>query len=115
MGVSTNFYTYYGCRIKWNDEFFDRYEELYEENEDLADSVDILFDCMGAEYIVFGKRLYDSGDARYGFEDGEAYTEINVLSFPVIEKEYRENFAKVFPDFVHLLEPFALICFSHYH
>lgn len=111
MGVSTNFYTIFGVKLDWNDEFSDAYNDRYD-NPELPN---VILDGMCGEYIVLGKILWDSGDMRYGFEDSVGTGEIDLASRPQVEAEYREKFLKVFPDFAHLIDkPFKLICLAHY-
>ena len=74
MGINTHVYSYWGVRTEWNRDFYDAYEEVEEANVDqygynkapAGTQVEVLVDGMSGEYMVFGVRLYDSGDARWG-------------------------------------------------
>lgn len=108
MGVSTNIYTYYGVKIPYDHELAGAYDEHYLNPQ----APDILF---GEEYIVLGKRLFDSGDFRYALEDGDDWKQIDIGMLPAFEIDYRIQFAKFYPDLTHLLEkPFRLFTFTHY-
>lgn len=112
MGVSTNIYTYYGVKIPYDNELSEAYEEHYENPQ----APDILFDDMCGKYIVLGVRLYNSGDMRYGMEDGDHWKEIDLGMLPKHQIEYKEAFKQFYPQFMHLLDkPFKLITFTHYH
>ena len=100
MGVSTNFYTYYGIKIPYSSDFSESYEEMY----DHPDCPDILFDGMDGEYIVFGIRLFDSGDARYGFEAGDQFKEIDLSNLTNLEEKYKAGFKEFFPNFAKLMD-----------
>ena len=111
MGVSTNIYVMFGTKIKWDDNFSEAYEKVYDDN----DTPFVVFDGMGGEYIVFGELLWDSGDFRWDLEGGDSFKEISVNSLPEIEREYKENFTKKFPEFSHLMnDEFFILSFTHY-
>ena len=111
MGVSTNFYTVLGIKLQWNEAFSEVYNDAYGE-EDLPT---VIMDGYAAEYIVLGSVLFDSGDMRWGFEDGDTFEEIKLEDLKDIEKEYKEKFVTRFPEFKHLLdESFSIISFVHY-
>ena len=110
MGISTHIYCVYGVKIPWDDAFSDAHELVYND-EDLPD---LIFDGMGGDYVVLGKILYDSGDFRWGFENGDVAKTIDVAALPSIEQAYRRQFAQKFPDFVGFLnQPFQLQVFMH--
>ena len=112
MGVSTNFYTMYGIKTDWLDDFSEAYEDVYEKNEDLPF---ILMGAMCGDYMVFGSILFDSGDARYGFEDGDSFKEIDLTTLKDREERYKKEFIAKFPQFAHLMDaPFKLISIAHY-
>src|ERR1035437_10463759 len=100
MGVSTNIYTYYGIKIPYNQEFADAYDNVYENCP-----VDVLIDGMGGDYIVLGKKLFDSGDFRWDMEDGDDFKEIDPDELADIERDYKLAFIVGFPQFAHLIIP----------
>lgn len=111
MGVSTNFYTIYGLKIDWNEEFSEAYEEVYND----SDTPFVLMDGMGGEYMIFGEVLFNSGDDRWGFEHGDTFKEIHTHKLLEIQKEYTDKFYAKFPDFLHLIAPpFKLMTLAHY-
>ena len=111
MGVSTNFYTIFGVKIGWNDDFHEAYNEVYNDE----DTPFVLFECYGCEYMIFGEVLFDSGNARRGFEDGDSFKEIEWSSLAEMEAAYRVVFEKKFPAFYHLVnQPFKLMSLAHY-
>ena len=111
MGVSTNFYTIYGIKIDWNEEFNEAYQEVYDD----PDTPYVLSDDMGGEYIIFGEVLFNSGDDRWGFENGDQYKEIDPTDFIDIEYYYKHKFVDKFPQFKDLItHPFKLITLAHY-
>lgn len=110
MGVSTNIYTFYGIKIEWNDDFHEAYDEVYADIQ-----VPVIVDAMMGEYIVFGEQLFDSGDFRYGMEDGQTYTETDLEALPELREKYIEEFCKWLPEFRHLIDvEWKIICFTHY-
>jgi hypothetical protein len=111
MGVSTNFYTIHGIKIAWDDVFSDMYNEVYDDE----DTPYVLIDGMSGEYMIFGTVLFDSGDARWGFEDGDSYKEIDLCELTIHENEYKESFNEKFSQFSHYMDqPFKLMTITHY-
>lgn len=111
MGISTHAYAVYGVKIPWNEDFCDAHELVYDD----SDLPDLIFDGMSGEYIVIGKILFDSGDYRWGFEKGDTYKTVDTSKLSEIERDYREQFAKKFPNFEHYLsQPFSLHVFMHW-
>jgi hypothetical protein len=111
MGVSTNFYTIYGIKVDWDEAFNDAYDEVYDD----MDTPYVLFDGMGGEYIIFGEILFNSGDARWGFEDGDSFKEIDLSKLSEIETNYKKQFVEKFPQFKHLVDqPFKVMSLAHY-
>ena len=111
MGISTHFYTVWGIYLEWGDDV-----EQFVENDDIysCSAPWVLVDGMGGDYIILGKRLFDSGDQRYG-ECEDSFVEIDINSLPALEQEYKEAFVKKYPDFAHFMnEPFKLMTLSHY-
>jgi hypothetical protein len=109
MGTSTNFYTIYGVKTEWDDEFSQAYDEV-DERTPL-----ILMDNICCEYMIFGTPLFDSGDARWCFEGGDVYTEIDISSLGDCEEKYKKAFITKFPKFAYLIEkPFRLVSLVHY-
>lgn len=98
MGVSTNFYTIYGFAINGiNEKFMDAHYESGEEPF-------VLFDGMCGEYTIFGIKLFDSGDARYGFEDGQGFATTDISTLPDLKEDYKNKFIETFPEFKHYVE-----------
>jgi len=110
MGISTNYYTVYGIKGEFNDEFFEAYDNVY--NDD--DTPTVLIDSMSGEYAVLGTILFDSGDQRYG-EVEDVFVEIDMDNLPAIELSYKNLFITKFPQFASLMDtPFKLMTFVHY-
>jgi hypothetical protein len=111
MGVSTNFYTICGIKIDWDEDFFYAHDEVYDD----PDTPYVLFDGMSGEYIIFGEKLFDSGDYRYYFEDGDSFKEIDLSKLSDIETNYQQQFVAKFPQFKHLMDqPFKVMTLAHY-
>lgn len=114
MGVSTHVYGYLGVKLPWDDELHEVFSE-YLENDRSSDLPSHVFDYMGGTYHVLGIKLYDSGDFRWGLEDGDEYKEIDVSKFSEIEAKYKSEFIKKMPQFAHHMEkPFSMLIFTHY-
>jgi hypothetical protein len=110
MGISTNYYTVYGIKGEFNDEFCEAYDNVYYEDGTPA----VLIDSMSGEYIVFGTILFDSGDQRYN-ELGDTFVEIDIDTLPDIEIDYKKSFIAKFPQFASLMDAsFKLMTFVHY-
>lgn len=124
MGINTNIYTIWGIKTEWNDSFNDAYEEIEEQLVDefgygkpqpRGSQVEVVMDSMCCKYMIFGSILYDSGDMRY-WDDMNNYQEIDLNDFTEQEKEYKEEFKKLYPDHYHIVDkPFKLINVIHYH
>ena len=124
MGINTHVYTVYGVRLDWDDDFYEAYEEVEEAlldefgwgNPQPADrQIEVVMDCMGGDYMILGHIIYDSGDFRY-CEDMNNYQEIDTSNLLKLEFEYKEQFVRLYPNHVHLLEGkgFKLINLIHY-
>lgn len=110
MGISTNIYTFYGVKIGYDEAFTEAYDEVY---NDLK--VPVIIDGMMGEYIVFGEQLFDSGDFRYGMEDGDSCSETELEALSELREKYIEEFCKYLPEFRHLIDvEWKIICFTHY-
>lgn len=112
MGVDTYFYTIYGVKMDWNDDFYEEYGEvLFDSGYPWA-----LLDGMSGKYMIFGEPLFDSGNMRWGFEDGQVYAEIPLDNLQSIAEIYCNDFAEKFPKFKDLIksEDFKLISLMHY-
>jgi hypothetical protein len=123
MGINTNCYCYWGVKTAWSEEFSNASEEVYEANtakygygKSPSDAdVDHLFDCYGAEYMIFGQQLWCSGDARWSEMVNETQTEINGEILQAWRTEYIKHFESLYPGLVHLVDvPWKLINFVHY-
>ena len=125
MGINIHVYTYYGVKTNWNDDFYTDYEEIEEQNIDIYGwnrdipedkQVDVLVDCMSGEYLLFGIRLYDSGDFRYCNKmNNYQELQLDISTLEQGKQKYIEIFSKLYPDRVHLLEgKWKLINIIHY-
>ena len=112
MGIDTNFYTIYGAKIDWNDEFHEADDEVYND----SDTPWVLLDSMSGEYMIFGQLLFDSGSMRWGFEDGQQYTELSLYNLGGVAEQYCWNFAQKFPKFRDLIKPedFKIMSLVHF-
>lgn len=111
MGVSTNFYTIHGVKTEWNDEFVEFYDEVYEDK----DTPFLIIDGMGGEYLIFGSLLFDSGDYRWGFENGDQYKEIDLTTLAEKEDTYKKAFIAKFPQFKEWMDqPFKIMSLAHF-
>jgi hypothetical protein len=111
MGVSTHIYGVYGIRIDWNDQLSELYDEVY----DQPDVPHVISDGMMGEYMVLGHQFYNSGDIRYGMEDGDQFKALDVSKLAELEQNYKQNFIKYFPTLVDLMTPpFEIIVFTHW-
>jgi len=117
MGVNLNFYTFYGVRTEYLDNFSEAYNDVYIANG-YKDPVglDIVTDGMSGEFMVFGIKLWDSGDARYGYAGGESFASFDPNNLADQRNEYIARFKEVFPDFAHIVDEKWLIhSFAYYH
>jgi hypothetical protein len=116
MGINVHVYSYWGVRTEWNEDVSNRIEEIYDTNIDPKDDVEILTDDMSCEYIVFGVRLYDSGDSRWGEMTNSNEVEINDKILDQMKQEYMEKFKKFYPaQYGWLAEkPWRLVNLVHY-
>ena len=124
MGINVHVYSYWGVRTEWNKEFSDAYEEIEEANIDTygynkepADAqVEVLSDGMSCEYMVFGKRLYDSGDSRWGEMVNSNEVEINQEILDRMREDYMTQFRQLYPDHYDWLaeKPWRLVNLVHY-
>ena len=75
-----------------------------------------VIDGMSGKYFIFGIPLFQSGNLRWGFDDGDFYKEINLDNLEQLEAKYREDFSKKFPSHTHVLgtEPFKLTSLIHF-
>lgn len=112
MGINMHVYTVYGVRLPWNDAFYEAYEEIeealvdefgYGKPQPADRQIEVIIDAMMGEYMVFGLKLYDSGDFRY-CDDMNSYQEIEEVGLFGKWFDYKERFARLYPDHVHLLE-----------
>jgi hypothetical protein len=124
MGINMHVYTVYGVKLDWNNAFYEAYEEIeealcdefgYGKPQPANRQIEVIIDGMMVKYIILGHKIYDSGDFRYcdGMND---YQEIDTSNLLNLELEYKEQFARLYPDHVHLLEgkDFKLINLIHY-
>lgn len=111
MGVDIHVYGVWGIRIEgYPQDFSEAYDAVYD-----TCPLEIIMDGMNGEYMIFGEKLFDSGNIRYGMEDGDECRLINPDSFKLLEEEYKKEFCKWFPQFKYMMEaPFQMIMFTHY-
>lgn len=124
MGINTHVYSYWGVRTEWNREFYDAYEEVEEANIDRygygkepADAqIEILSDGMSGEYMVFGERLYDSGDARWGEMVNSNEVDISHNVLDQMREAYMSKFKQLYPDHFEWLnnKPWRLVNLVHF-
>lgn len=114
MGINTHVYSYWGVRTEWNDDVHRRHEELY--NQKLDNAVEILMDGMSGEYMVFGVRLYDSGDARWGEMVNCNEVDISNNALDQMRWDYMSAFKKYYPDQFAWLnsKPWRLVNLVHW-
>lgn len=113
MGININVYSYWGVRTEWNKDISERQDELYDLDQD---DVDFLSDGYGCEYMVFGVRLYDSGDSRWGEMVNSNQVEINDAILESMREEYMVKFKLRYPDQYEWLaaKPWRLVNLVHY-
>lgn len=111
MGIDVHFISMYGIRIKWDEKLHERFDELGgEENSDPT----MLIDGMGAEFMILGVKLFDSGSERRGFP-GHSYTSIVPDLVEHQWKEWKKHFREKYPDFTHYLDDIPMfISLIHY-
>jgi len=124
MGINIHVYSYWGVRTEWNDEFYNAYEAVEEANIDTygynkepADAqAEVLCDGMMGKYMVFGERLYDSGDSRWGEMINSNEIEIDQNILDSMRKEYMTKFKRLYPDQYEWLasKPWRLVNLVHY-
>lgn len=116
MGVNIHVYSYWGVRTEWNKAISEAYEELYEQDIEPDEDVPILMDGMSCEYMVFGVRLYDSGDSRWGEMVNANQIEISDEILGNMKSKYMENFQKLYPNQYDWLaeKPWKLVNLVHY-
>lgn len=112
MSVDLSFYTMFGLKSDWNDDFIDAYNEIYEIYETFdGNTVEVVMDGMCGEYIVFGEVMCCDSQ----FQEDTQFTEIDLSALEDRETRYKTKFKEDYPDFYHLIDkPFKLICFAHY-
>jgi|GEM_PF-5548632 len=109
MGISTNVYTIYGVRHKWDEAFSEAFDDVYEGLEDY-----VVIDGMGGDYMVVGAKLFDSGDSRW--EPMEGFAEIDISDLPHKKAEVEQAFTEKLPSQIRMLEgDWSLMTFVHYH
>lgn len=124
MGINTHVYTVYGVRLDWDDAFYEAYEEVeealleefgYNKRAPEDRQIEAIIDCMGSEYMIFGPILYDSGDFRW-CENMNNYQEIDTSNLESMQRMYKEEFKRLYPDHFHLIahHDFKLINLIHY-
>ena len=124
MGINIHVYTVYGVKLPWDDAFYEAYEEIeealcdefgYSKPKPADRQIEAVMDSMSGEYMILGPILYDSGDFRY-CEDMNNYQEIDIDGLESMQRMYKENFGRLYPEHHHLIvhKDFKLINFIHY-
>lgn len=115
MGINIHVYSYWGVRTEWNDDVSERREEIYDDLT-ITDDVEILSDGMSCEYMIFGVRLYDSGDARWGEMVNSNEVEINQEILDRMREDYMASFKRLYPDQYDWLaeKPWRLVNLVHF-
>lgn len=109
MGINTHYYTVFGIKLDWNDEFNEAYDEVYDDD----DTPTVILESMCGEYLILGDILYDSGNLRWG-DMKDAFVEIDTEKLPELEAKYKQEFIAKFPEFKELVaKPFKLMTFMH--
>jgi hypothetical protein len=114
MGVSTECVVYWGIALDWDDQLNQTFEEFWDQNRE-KELPGHVFDSMTGEYMVLGCNLWNGGDIRYGMENGDPFTQLDVGKLPLMEAEYKQKFCSQFPELAQLMDqPFQLLMFAHY-
>lgn len=112
MGVNIHYYTVYGVKTEYINDFSDHYYE-----DDLFDKVEANEDVdviVGEDYMIFGKILFDSGDLRWN-DIEDAYVEINPAHLKMYKVKATKAFNQLVPEYKQLLEgEWKLMTLVHY-
>ena len=116
MGINIHVYSYWGVRTEYNNDVSDRWNDLDEQDISPVNDVEILMDGMSGEYMVFGVRLYDSGDSRWGEMINSNEVEVNDAILETMRSEYMSKFKTLYPDQYEWLaaKPWRLVNLVHY-
>ena len=78
--------------------------------------IDVLMDGMSGEYMVFGERLYDSGDARWGEMVNSNEVEISQEILDRMRADYMTEFKRLYPNQYEWLaaKPWRLVNLVHF-
>lgn len=114
MGINTHYYTVYGVYVDSYDmDFHEAWDELYYEikdNKNLA----IIMDGYSANYMIFGKILFDSGDLRWS-EVEDVHVNIDLTKLEEYKAKCVEQFMNYFPSFGFYMDyEWKLMTFVHY-
>lgn len=118
MGINTHYYTFFGTKHpfylngkKHTEEDDAFHDALYDGNYSGFDHVS---DGMGGEYLLLGRKLFDSGDLRWN-DIEDTWVDIELDKLPQIDVEWRNAFREVFPQYAYLIENVTskLITFMH--
>jgi hypothetical protein len=116
MGINIHVYSYWGVRTEYNNDVSDRWNDLDEQDISPVNDVEILMDGMSGEYMVFGVRLYDSGDSRWGEMINSNEVEVNDAILETMRSAYMNKFKQLYPDQYEWLaaKPWRLVNLVHY-
>lgn len=109
MGVSVTFQTMFGIRIpkviKWD-------EDLFYSTDPAIPNIEWL--GMDSKEHILGVELFSSGSDRWGWEDYQGDLCLDIDSLPIVEKKYKEQFRKYYPQYAYLMdEKFLLHTFMN--
>ena len=117
MGIDINIYTIYGVKLEYDEEFSEAIDDADDARGiDLPDDFPfVLFDGMSGEYMILGKKLFDSGNFRWSTTDGDTCIETDPADLEKYRETYIKEFIKYFPKFRYLLDDeWQIISIIHY-
>lgn len=121
MGININNYGIYGVRIDdYDSEMSELHEKIYDLNKAGIHFVDAIVDGMMGEYIILGQIFWDSGDWRYGAEEGKSLGILDPSpeSLQKIREPVVKGFQEHLPEYVHLVNnpnQWKIMTLTHYH
>jgi hypothetical protein len=108
MSYHETFYVVYGIKSEYDPDFLNEYYDKEDQCKDLG----IIVDGCSGQYIVFGKILFKRCDDNSNHNDD--FTSTSISDFDKFSKEYRENFAKIFPNYQNkVINNFNILAFIH--
>lgn len=114
MGIDTCYYTVYGVKIDWDEDFAEAYDEVYDNFEKNCSNASVIMDSMGGDYMVIGYRLFTSGNIRWNDVE-DTFVEIDTSMLTNYRVDVMQEFAKYFPKFTSILDKeWKMMTFIHY-